>query len=1265
MTKLREDKVGDGSGYDRSVPPTSLRLEPNVSQAGTDVRVQLRFFKLTEVALDRGSLTAKVWWRMKWQDTRLAWNESAYGGITQAEYAAVSYSDQESTEIWLPDITPYNGKFGLMDSFDPAVARVASSGNVQWSRPGNLEVLCRFTGMMMFPLEEDIECVVEIGGWYRSGGFQGVLPYVDGDGQPACAIEEAAEESSLYSYTEHEIAYLECETDVYQYDCCPNEPWPILKVRIHFKRALAFYTLGFIVPIVIFTTASFMVFLIGERSGERIGLGVTLMLVIEVTKYTVQAWLPKCGELLWMDLFIFVNTCFTAAALFWSVIVLALTYSELQDDKVSVSALFSGWRPFLDHLRSRGWLPRSPDKEGAEDPIQAAFAAKHKAATSLAPLANMAGFNLTPCGQLREQTGWLRVVPALGLRWVELEAGWSPPPGWKPLPVDDAALRKVARALGEAASCGVATLSMDRFERFGLIGKVCDKSFVEAKDERTGKVSLFRPVRLSNRLASSRFSSAAAVGDAASMELTVCSVDGPPALLEALGEPGAPAESHYVLLNLSPFSAITLNERERKVAGIAPAAESFAFAYPAMFALHGPGKTAKSKAEAITKKAAEAAARSAAAQGAAAGSSPPEASEGGTVRVSVDGQSTPPVMRQSADSPTGDGDGRPAPTAELVAACRFLLNGGFVYVDCDGDLCQPPLAISVPEPVEANEHESHRACSGHTEEAGVKSEFSSRAGERSPLDLRLNGPHVLSPWATLKLLQAGRFTPITIEGIQGLGARSFAWVLPNEMRLGLNPTKGTAAETGCEAGAFCYLDGDGAGAFMRLLPGNVPLVSLRVSFGGEEQHEELLHELPVTCRVHELKTDIARIVDSASDKLSLTHGGKAMMDEQTLLQSLFDLDSDRSSHSAIDQHLQQEVRISCSTRGGPAHVSLKQSLALFSDADNVRRGMGTTSDTRGLYYELLFYQSDADGNDYIPFEDVRQLLAFLRPAMPPSGREKLLMHCEAGASPDGKLNRAEFIDMCHEALGDLSVEALQQGLKDHSDSLKVKRERHSVKMGRIGTKLDRLALFAFPLLYVMAMLVVFTVKLEDNYSSKDGRDPPWSPTMVAYIPQATVTGTGVWLLPLAAVLIVSAFAAVAVTNVGRLHALKEERLKGLAKATEESMLSTDASCGVPRSARETSPARTPATSRGDSFFQTFKNARMAQHYALALRRRASGGARAGGLTKSPDRARGSKARRGGGASSSSGSRAVDLHKSIAAELTSSGGLFSSKGSDRV
>ena len=293
------------------------------------------------------------------------------------------------------------------------------------------------------------------------------------------------------------------------------------------------------------------------------------------------------------------------------------------------------------------------------------------------------------------------------------------------------------------------------------------------------------------------------------MELTVCSVDGPPALLEALGEPGgAPADRHHVLLNLSPFSAITLSGRERKVAGIEPAGESFAFAYPAMFAPDGPGATAKSRAVAITEAAAAAAARSAAAQGAAAGSAPPEASDGVTVRVSVDGQTTPPVMRQSADSQPGDGDGRqvPHPSATLCVRGRGNVEMTLPYptprrrrppswsppaASCSaaasctsiatatcasrvsrsaarspeitrdhprlGDLCQPPLAITLPEPGEADEHDSHHACSGRTEEAGAKSGFSYRAGQRSPLDLRLNGPHVLSPWATLKLHKAGRF----------------------------------------------------------------------------------------------------------------------------------------------------------------------------------------------------------------------------------------------------------------------------------------------------------------------------------------------------------------------------------------------------------------------------------------------------------------------------------------------------------------------------
>ena len=82
------------ANYDKRVPPTSVRLPYTYSnppagqcgnsdypcapysQAGTDVDVEVVFYKLDTVDVPHGHLQIKCWMRMWWQDTRLAWNES-------------------------------------------------------------------------------------------------------------------------------------------------------------------------------------------------------------------------------------------------------------------------------------------------------------------------------------------------------------------------------------------------------------------------------------------------------------------------------------------------------------------------------------------------------------------------------------------------------------------------------------------------------------------------------------------------------------------------------------------------------------------------------------------------------------------------------------------------------------------------------------------------------------------------------------------------------------------------------------------------------------------------------------------------------------------------------------------------------------------------------------------------------------------------------------------------------------------------------------
>jgi hypothetical protein len=41
--------------------------------------------------------------------------------------------------------------------------------------------------------------------------------------------------------------------------------------------------------------------------GERLGLGVTLVLAIEVTKIVIQELLPVCGEMLWIEVLLTVS----------------------------------------------------------------------------------------------------------------------------------------------------------------------------------------------------------------------------------------------------------------------------------------------------------------------------------------------------------------------------------------------------------------------------------------------------------------------------------------------------------------------------------------------------------------------------------------------------------------------------------------------------------------------------------------------------------------------------------------------------------------------------------------------------------------------------------------------------------------------------------------------------------------------------------------------------------------------------------------------
>ena len=129
--------------YDKSVVPRSRRSTSprQPSKAGTDVGIQIRFFKIDMIDPLAGAMRVKIWLRMRWTDDRLSWKPSDWGNLT---YMYVNHPLFEECEIWTPDITPYNDREAISDTFPKMVATVQHTGEVFWSRPGMLDVCAAY-----------------------------------------------------------------------------------------------------------------------------------------------------------------------------------------------------------------------------------------------------------------------------------------------------------------------------------------------------------------------------------------------------------------------------------------------------------------------------------------------------------------------------------------------------------------------------------------------------------------------------------------------------------------------------------------------------------------------------------------------------------------------------------------------------------------------------------------------------------------------------------------------------------------------------------------------------------------------------------------------------------------------------------------------------------------------------------------------------------------------------------------------------------------
>ena len=78
-----------------------------------------------------------------WTDTRLSWDPDDYDGLQYVNFWVDPTPTSSSSEIWIPDVQPYNALEGIVHTLEPAYAQVQSTGAIFLSRPGALDVMRR------------------------------------------------------------------------------------------------------------------------------------------------------------------------------------------------------------------------------------------------------------------------------------------------------------------------------------------------------------------------------------------------------------------------------------------------------------------------------------------------------------------------------------------------------------------------------------------------------------------------------------------------------------------------------------------------------------------------------------------------------------------------------------------------------------------------------------------------------------------------------------------------------------------------------------------------------------------------------------------------------------------------------------------------------------------------------------------------------------------------------------------------------------------
>ncbi|XP_028295771.1 neuronal acetylcholine receptor subunit alpha-2 [Gouania willdenowi] len=253
------------AGYNKWSRPV-----PNISDV-VIVKFGLSIAQLIDVDEKNQMMTTNVWLKQEWNDYKLRWTPSDYDNVTSIRVP--------SELIWVPDIVLYNNADGEFAVTHMTKAHLFYTGQIRWVPPAIYKSSCSID-VTFFPFDQQ-NCKMKFGSWTYDKAKIDLERF-----------ENTVDLNNYWESGEWAIINAVGTYNTKKYDCC-HEIYPDITYFFIIRRLPLFYTINLIIPCLLISCLTVLVFYLPSECGEKITLCISVLLSLTVFLLLITEIIPS------------------------------------------------------------------------------------------------------------------------------------------------------------------------------------------------------------------------------------------------------------------------------------------------------------------------------------------------------------------------------------------------------------------------------------------------------------------------------------------------------------------------------------------------------------------------------------------------------------------------------------------------------------------------------------------------------------------------------------------------------------------------------------------------------------------------------------------------------------------------------------------------------------------------------------------------------------------------------------------------------------